>query len=227
MIQVRKGDLRKAAIIDAAEELFYRKGYENTSVQDVLDELQLSKGGFYHHFESKLSLLDAICEKRVDGYAENCRKNIMEHGYKGIDKLNAVLAGSTYFTDSSIEFISIMLDVAYRQEAVMLRDHMAMATREAMSSLITEAISEGMDENLFFTKYARDMGGIILRLSSELTDDISFISVRTPSKSERDYEIAAKINAYTYACETLLNAPRGSIILQPGDVCSVIDTSLN
>ena len=224
---MRKGDLRKAAIIDAAEELFYRKGYENTSVQDVLDELQLSKGGFYHHFESKLSLLDAICEKRVDGYAENCRKNIMEHGYKGIDKLNAVLAGSTYFTDNSIEFISIMLDVAYRQEAVMLRDHMAMATREAMSSLITEAISEGMDENLFFTKYARDMGGIILRLSSELTDDISFISVRTPSKSERDYEIAAKINAYTYACETLLNAPRGSIILQPGDVCSVIDTSLN
>lgn len=227
MIQVRKGDLRKAAIIDAAEELFYRKGYENTSVQDVLDELQLSKGGFYHHFESKLSLLDAICEKRVDGYAENCRKNIMEHGYKGIDKLNAVLASSTYFTDSSIEFISIMLDVAYRQEAVMLRDHMAMATREVMTSLITEAISEGMDENLFFTKYARDMGGIILRLSCELTDDISFIAVRTPSKSERDYEIMGKINAYTYACETLLNAPRGSIKLQSSDVCSVIDTSLN
>lgn len=224
---MRKGDLRKAAIIDAAEELFYRKGYENTSVQDVLDELQLSKGGFYHHFESKLSLLEAICEKRVDGYAENCRRNIMEHGYKGIDKLNAVLAGSTYFTDSSIEFISIMLDVAYRQEAVMLRDHMAMATRDVMTSLITEAISEGMDENLFFTKFARDMGGIILRLSCELTDDISFIAVRTPSKSERDYEIAGKINAYTYACETLLNAPRGSIILQPGDVCSIIDASLN
>ena len=223
---MRKGDLRKAAIIDTAEELFYRKGYENTSVQDVLDELNLSKGGFYHHFESKLSLLDAICEKRVDLYADECRRNIVEHGYKGIDKLNAVLARSTYFTDSSAEFITIMLDVAYRQEAVMLREHMAMATREAMSGMIAEAISEGMDENLFFTKFPSEMGGIILRLSCELTDDISFISVRTESKAERDYEISGKIGAYTYACETLLNAPRGSIILQPGDVCSTIDASL-
>ncbi len=34
-------------------ELFYKKGYHNTSVDDILNELSLSKGAFYHHFESK------------------------------------------------------------------------------------------------------------------------------------------------------------------------------
>ena len=67
---MRKGDIRKAAIIQAAEQLFYTKGYENTSIQDVLDALKLSKGGFYHHFESKLSLLDAISQQRVENSAE-------------------------------------------------------------------------------------------------------------------------------------------------------------
>ena len=66
---MRKGDARRASIIEAAERLFYLKGYEDTSVQDVLDELHLSKGGFYHHFESKLSLLEEIgrasCRERV------------------------------------------------------------------------------------------------------------------------------------------------------------------
>ena len=41
---MKKGDARRAAIIETAERLFYLKGYENTSVQDVLDELKLSKG---------------------------------------------------------------------------------------------------------------------------------------------------------------------------------------
>ena len=45
---MRKGEESKKKIIDAAEKLFARKGYANTSVQDVLDELKISKGGFYH-----------------------------------------------------------------------------------------------------------------------------------------------------------------------------------
>lgn len=223
---MRKGELRKAAIIDAAEELFYRRGYENTSVQDVLDELQLSKGGFYHHFESKLSLLDAICERRVEGYANACRELIVEKGLRGIDKLNAVLSSSSYFRDNTPEFISIMLDVAYRQQQAMLRERMALSTRERMSAMMSEAIEEGMGENLFFTKYTREMGNILLRLSSELTDDISFIAVNTENKREREYEIQNKINAYTYACETLLNAPRGSIKMTSENIAQVIEEAM-
>lgn len=62
---MRKGDARREQIMATAETLFYQKGYEQTSVQDILDALQFSKGGFYHHFESKLALLSAICEQRA------------------------------------------------------------------------------------------------------------------------------------------------------------------
>ena len=89
---MRKGDIRKAAIIQAAEQLFYTKGYENTSIQDVLDALKLSKGGFYHHFESKLSLLDAISQQRVENSAESCMKAISEGDLHAIDKLNCVFS---------------------------------------------------------------------------------------------------------------------------------------
>ena len=59
---MRKGDRRRWDIMLAAEKLFYEKGYEHTSVQDMLDAMDLSKGGFYHHFESKQSVMVAICE---------------------------------------------------------------------------------------------------------------------------------------------------------------------
>lgn len=50
---MKKGDARRQQILETAERLFYQNGYENTSVQAILDEMNLSKGGFYHHFESK------------------------------------------------------------------------------------------------------------------------------------------------------------------------------
>ena len=62
---MKKGDRRREEVIETAERLFYSRGYEKTSVQDILDEMHFSKGGFYHHFESKLQLLEAICEMRV------------------------------------------------------------------------------------------------------------------------------------------------------------------
>ena len=62
---MRKGDLRREELLATAERLFYTKGYEKTSVQDILTEMNFSKGGFYHHFDSKLSVLEAICEQRA------------------------------------------------------------------------------------------------------------------------------------------------------------------
>ena len=58
---MRRGDEKKQAILDVAERLFYHKGYEQTSVQDILDVLNASKGSFYHHFESKFTVLETLC----------------------------------------------------------------------------------------------------------------------------------------------------------------------
>lgn len=57
-------EVTKRRILDAAQKLFAAKGYENTSIQDILDELEdLSKGAIYHHFKSKLDILDAISDE--------------------------------------------------------------------------------------------------------------------------------------------------------------------
>ena len=52
-------------IIDTSTRLFCEKGYEQTSIQDILDELHLSKGGLYHHFKSKEEILEAVLNKRT------------------------------------------------------------------------------------------------------------------------------------------------------------------
>ena len=59
--------VKRDAFLDAAQRLIQTKGYEGTSVQDVLSEVDTSKGAFYHYFDSKSALLDGVIARMVDG----------------------------------------------------------------------------------------------------------------------------------------------------------------
>ena len=53
-------------ILDVALRLFMEKGYEHTSIQDIIDHLGgLSKGAIYHHFKSKEDILTAVTERMM------------------------------------------------------------------------------------------------------------------------------------------------------------------
>lgn len=51
-------------IVDTAARLFVEKGYERTSIQDIINNLGgLSKGAIYHHFKSKDEIMNAVADK--------------------------------------------------------------------------------------------------------------------------------------------------------------------
>lgn len=65
-------------IIDASIKLFIEKGYEQTTIQDILDVLKLSKGGLYHHFKSKEDILEAVKQKRAQ-YAADMLRDLIKN----------------------------------------------------------------------------------------------------------------------------------------------------
>ena len=54
-------------IVEAADRLFYRQGYEHTSFADIADAVQISRGNFYYHFKTKDEILDAVIVARLAG----------------------------------------------------------------------------------------------------------------------------------------------------------------
>jgi AcrR family transcriptional regulator len=52
-------------IVEAADHLFYRQGYEHTSFSDIADDVQISRGNFYYHFKTKDEILDAVIDARL------------------------------------------------------------------------------------------------------------------------------------------------------------------
>lgn len=52
-------------IVEAADGLFYRKGFEHTSFSDIADAVNISRGNFYFHFKTKDDLLGAVIDRRI------------------------------------------------------------------------------------------------------------------------------------------------------------------
>ena len=56
----------RAQIVEAADQLFYERGFEHTSFADIAAQVQISRGNFYYHFRTKDEILDAVIRQRLE-----------------------------------------------------------------------------------------------------------------------------------------------------------------
>ncbi len=99
-----KGEITRQRVLDSARELFYARGYNNTSIDDILKSSKIKKGNFYFHYQSKEDLGYAVIEsylkheigmvdeilnqpgsplERIYKLFECSRKNLAEKGCRG------------------------------------------------------------------------------------------------------------------------------------------------
>lgn len=82
-------------ILDAAFRLFLEKGYEHTSIQDIIDELGgLSKGAIYHHFKSKEDILIAVTDRTTAASNRMLEAIRDREDLTGIEKLKMIFKES-------------------------------------------------------------------------------------------------------------------------------------
>ncbi len=82
-------------ILDVAFQLFMEKGYEHTSIQDIIDHLGgLSKGAIYHHFKSKEDILVAVTDRMTEESNKMLAVIRDRNDLTGKDKLKAIFKES-------------------------------------------------------------------------------------------------------------------------------------
>src|SRR4051794_34916890 len=85
--------VRREAFVEAAQRLIEARGYEQMSIQDVLDELRASRGAFYHYFDSKQALLEAVIERMADAGMAVTKPIVEDADLAAIPKLHRVFGG--------------------------------------------------------------------------------------------------------------------------------------
>src|SRR5438445_11792654 len=90
--------VRREAFVDSAQRLMQAKGYEQMSIEDVLDELDASRGAFYHYFDSKQALLEAVIDRMVDAGLGAVAPIVDDPGLPATEKPQKVFSGIGQWT---------------------------------------------------------------------------------------------------------------------------------
>ena len=210
---MRKGDVRREELLTTAEKLFYTKGYEKTSVQDILSEMNFSKGGFYHHFDSKLSVLEAICEMRAQESCERAKAIVEDAALSAVEKLNALFNGSALWRSDNSGFVSLLIHVAYREDGALMREKMKGYQLSGMQELLEAVLDQGVKSGEFFVGDLASTASLLMRMYLQFTDEAAFLLAQEENADKLLEEMVRRLIVYRQAIERMLIAPFGSVVL--------------
>lgn len=158
--------VRRAELVDCAQRLFLSKGYERTTINDVIGATGLSKGAFYHHFHAKEDLLEAIAERFAQqsvAYATDVQEDA---SLNGLQRLNTLLAMGREWKEEHLPQLRAMFTSILRPENAMLYQRIVNAVFLAMAPMLAAIIETGKREGVFDVSDARTAADALLWLSN-------------------------------------------------------------
>ena len=208
---MRKGEEKRQELLNTAERLFCLSGYEATSIQDILDEMKLSKGGFYHHFASKEELLTALCDRRAQRAAAYTAARL-EAADTPLARLNVVLRGFMPLRKEEAAFVAMLLPGLDKPEG----RAMALTYQEALTAhflpLLQEIVAEAARAEAIYPP-VKDIELLVLHTVNHCWMEAALL-IRRALEEGRRPEPAALVQAvakYRRAVELLLDAPYGTV----------------
>lgn len=208
---MRKGEAKRQEMLNVAEKLFCAKGYEATSVQDILDIMHASKGGFYHHFSSKEDVLKTLCGQRAERAAAFGETALA--GAKGpMGRINAALYSFMPLRRDETPFVSMLLPLIEKPEGRSMAMIYQDALLESFLPLLEKEMADAAREGVICPP-VKEMASVVLHLVNRCWMDVTASLIRTARNGER-YDTAALLGTlekYRRAVEVLLDAPYGSV----------------
>jgi AcrR family transcriptional regulator len=141
--------VKRDAFIDAGTRLIQVKGYEQLSIQELLDELGASKGAFYHYFGSKGDLLEAVVERMADGVEATWAEPLTRPGLRAYERLESVFALTARWKNARKELVLAVLDAWLSDHNAIVREKLRQIVARRMTGLLETILRQGVADGDF------------------------------------------------------------------------------
>lgn len=161
---MKKGERRKQDLLNIAYRMFIEKGYENTSVDDIIIEAGIAKGTYYYYFESKEATLEAVIEMMIEK-AENIAKAALMNPVPIPQKLASVVYA---FQPNKDEIV--IADVLERKENIVMHDKIGKKIVEVAVPILSDIVREGIAQGIFVCTNVEERVKMLLIMSQNMFD---------------------------------------------------------
>jgi len=192
-------EARKNEILDAAESLFLEKGYEYTTINDILNASGVAKGSLYYHYKSKEDVLDGIIKRRGDANIAVARRIAEDDTLGAREKLLYVMLAQKPGDERQRQLTA---DLEKSSDGQMFLKSLTDIILR-LAPILRDIGEQGIAEGVFATPYPLESAEILLAAAHALFDNGDF-SWTPPEQMQ-------KMTAFIMAAERILGAAEGSL----------------
>lgn len=196
---VKEYEERRKEILETAERLFLTKGYTKTTVNDILKEIGIAKGTFYHYFKSKEEVMDEIIMKIIKEDVTKAKRIVSNPDIPVLDKLFKILMEQS---PKSGDVKEKMIEQFHQPNNAEMHQKSLVQSIIHLSPVLTEVLEQGIEEGIFSTSYPQETIELLLSSAQVIFDDGLF--------QWKPEEMMRRAKAYIKMMEVSVGAKEGS-----------------
>lgn len=159
---------RQNEFLEVARALFEEKGFENTSVDDIVTKMGVAKGLFYYYFDSKEQLLAIIFDRMIDEVHASITAAMEGKNLTAMERFKALMPSNSDITSRSKKLI----DYFHQERNQALHFAMESRSRKFMVPAMEQVIRQGVEEGVFRTEHPRESAVALLSMLTALRHDL-------------------------------------------------------
>jgi AcrR family transcriptional regulator len=208
---------RRSELIATAQRLFYTKGYEHTSVSDIVKEIGVAQGTFYYYFGSKQAILEAVVEELIAQSVVLMQAIIADHTLDAIAKWKKTIQVINDWKIGRKADLIAISRILRMDGNLRLRCQLQSKAVQLITPELAQIVAQGCEEGVFRTEYAVETAECAIAILYSFSDALTDI-VLNPEEYEAPITLAqCKFKAAQTAIERVLGAPSGSLPLVDND----------
>ena len=196
--------VRMTEILDAAEELFYARGYHETAISDIVKSIGVAQGTFYYYFKSKDEILEALINRRISEFShalEEISASSTLNPLQKLEKIFQTMLCALRFKDG------LLFGFLYNDRTLHLMDKLAQQGVKVLSPFLQKIFEDGSQQKMFQIVHPIMAVNFV---HTVITAMFQAIYERLPAD-----QIQAHINMTAVLIDRILGLPEGSVHIPP------------
>lgn len=203
--------VRRDAYVDEAIRLIQTRGYEELSIQAVIDGVGTSKGAFFHYFDSKSALLAAVIDRMVQTAAGLVAPVAVDPSLSAVQKLQGVLSGIAAWKGAQPEFqpaaVEALVRTWYSDENSIVVERMRAAVGLRLTPLLLQILRQGVTDGEFAVTSPEGAASVLTSLMLGLNEEAIRLFLGRRDGTIPLERVTCTLNAYADAFERILGLP--------------------
>jgi AcrR family transcriptional regulator len=208
---VKDPDERRTELIAVAQRLFYTKGYERTSINDIVTEVGVAKGTFYYYFDSKTAVLEAMITGMAAQIQAIFHQIVADETLDALSKWKRAMQVAGDWKLERKEELIELIRMQARKENIVLRHKLQEELFPVTVVEYAKIIAQGIDEGVFNTPYVEESAKIVVSIMSGFKDSMTDIFLNPDQLDNPAEFVLQQYAAMQTAVERVLGAAEGSL----------------